>query len=129
MPAGIAATHRDENIVGTHATMHEAGRDKAMGASRVLLIVFAVTVLSDAPHAIDRSLGLSEQEILGSFSAPARVSDDLHVLGSEDDNALPKCDASIIGHRICNCAEYLLRRIAAMILDIAEAATCIDSDA
>src|SRR5258708_8905174 len=64
MAAGIAAAHRDQDVVGRQPAMHEARLGQRMRTFAVLRVVLPVAVLTDALHAPDRTLGLDEQEHL-----------------------------------------------------------------
>ena len=129
MAAGIAAAHGDQDVVGREAAMHEARLGERMRAVAVLRVVLAVAVLADALHALDRALGVAEQEVLRLLARPAGGGDDLHVLGRQDHHALAERDAAVVGHGVGDRAQDLLRRVAAVVLDIAEAAAGVGRDA
>src|SRR6516165_5057592 len=129
MAAGIAAAHGDQYVLRSEAAMDEALLGQRMRAVAVLGVVFAVAVLADIRHALDRALGLAEQEILRALARPAGVADDLHVLGRQDHHALTQGDAAVVGHGVSHRGQNLLRRVAAVVLDIAEAAAGIGRDA
>jgi len=60
--AGVTATHRDQDILGTQPPMELTRFDKRMRGVVVLLVVFAVAVFSDDPHSLDRPLGTRKEE-------------------------------------------------------------------
>ena len=129
MAAGVAAAQRDQDVVGPRPRCMKPLLGERMGALAVLGVVLAVAELADALHALDRALGLGEQEVLHLSARPAGIGHDLHVLGRQDHHALAERDAAIVGHGVGHRAQDLLGRVAAVVLDIAEAAGGIDGDA
>jgi hypothetical protein len=123
MAAGVAAAQGDQDIVGAKAAMHETLLSKPMSPVAMLGVVFAVAELADALHALDRTLGLGEQEVLRLLPAvqpaPATI---CMCSGARITTLWPKVDAAVVGHGVGHRAQDLLGRVAAMVLDIAEAA-------
>src|SRR5690349_19788098 len=93
-----------------------------VGVRAMLFFVFAGPVLTDTLHPLDRALRVHEQVGLRVLAAPASVGDNAHMLRRKDHYALAKRDATVVRHGISDRAQHLLRRIAAMVLDIAKAA-------
>src|SRR5258708_32404042 len=100
MAAGIAAAHRDQYILGREPAMHETLLGERVGVAAVLRVVFAVAVLADVLHALDRALGVGEQEVLRILARPAGGGADRHMLLRQDHRALAKRAAAIVRHAV-----------------------------
>src|SRR5919201_1468162 len=98
MAAGVATAHGDQDVLWIEAAMDKALFGQRVGALAMLGVVLAVAVFADALHALDRSLGVAEQEVLALLACPAGIADDLHVLGRQDDHALAQRNAAVVGH-------------------------------
>src|SRR5215468_9333782 len=122
MAAGVAAAHGDQDVVGRKSAMHETSFGERMRALAVLPVVLALAVLADLLHALDAAPGVAEQEVLRLLARPAGGRDDVHVFRRQDHYALAERDAAVVGHGVGDRAQDLLRRIAAVVLDVAEAA-------
>src|SRR3954463_6663288 len=92
MAAGIAAAHRDQDVIGAEPAMHEVALGQRVCPLAVLRVVLAVAIRADALPAPDRTLGLREQEGLRLRACPAGAGHDLHVLGRHDHHRLAERD-------------------------------------
>src|SRR5262249_33860468 len=106
VPAGVAATQRDQNILWREPAGDISSFDQPMGVRAVLLFVFAGAVLTHTSHALDRALSMHEEVGLRLLTAPASVGENAHVLRREDHHALAKRDATIARHGVSDRAQH-----------------------
>ena len=122
MAAGVAAAQGDQDVVGREPAMHEALLGQRVRPLAVLLLVLAVAVLADALHALDRALGCANRKSCACSRVQPASATMRMCSGARITTLWPERDAAVIGHGVGDRAQDLLGRVAAVVLDVAEAA-------
>ena len=99
MPAGIATTNDEQNVVRCQAAVQLALFDQFVRTTiGVLFVVFALSVLADRFHTVDCTISLLEEIFLHVSAAPAGACDRAYVFRRHDDGGLAERNTAVIGH-------------------------------
>ena len=99
MPAGIATTNDEQNVVRCQAAVQLALFDQCVRTTiGVLFVVLALSVLADRFHTVDCTISLLEEISLHVTAAPAGTRDHAYVFRRHDDGGLAERNTAVIGH-------------------------------